>query len=670
MLLLTFLIFCSLSSFAQTKRALVIAISDYPTLPGREFNWNKLNSKNDYGLVTGMLQKQQFDKKNVISLLDDRATVENIQKAFEHLIRESEKGDIIYFHFSGHGQQIEDVQPTQNYKSKNLLKDERDGFDEALVTFNAPLKFETGYQYQDHFIDDQMNFYMSRLRKKIGGSGQIVAVFDCCHSGSATRGDNTAVVRGTSIICAPPNYSPSGQSDKIESLAFDTDFDYVNTDEMGKLTAFFACKSEQVAEEIKEDQTKVGYGSLTYYLIKSMEELGPNSSYNNLFSKINEHMVLGFKNRQQPEVEGDNLNQLIFRGSFIDQKPYHLITDVNSSEISINAGSLQGLSVGDSIGIFSNTTTDTKGQTPLYRGKVTHIETYSSTVELTEAFDSRKDAEVKYRAFITYQSTPPIKARLFIDVKSKILKSELVKLFENEKAIELTNSDFDYRIIDTLYQGNPGYVMVFLGSDRERPLRAMTPRLLNGDVRQADSLKRFIKQSMKTDMFRRLNMEEELLSFSYRILPCSADGNCTYDTTQPLKNNMRFYEKSKFQLRIKNTGAQRIFMNLIDIDPTNMLTWFSGSDMKNSEFMPGVERRFNITITKPYGVEQIKMIGTNKPVDFSSLQENGSGLTRGAGSNPLLDYVDESVNGTRSASGSDAMGATVKTLTFEVMKIQ
>jgi len=653
---------------AQTKHALVIAISDYPKVSGREKNWPQLSSKNDYDLVMEMLKRQEFQQGNIISLLDKDATVENIENAFEKLISTSNSGDIIYFHFSGHGQQVADVNPPKNFKAKFLKKDEKDGYDEALVTYNAPLEFEKDYQYQDHFVDDQMNYYMNRLRKKIGGTGQVIAVFDCCHSGSATRGQSAEVIRGTNIICAPADYNPNSNSEKDSSMAFDADFDYSNSDDMGKLTAYFGCKSDQVDREVKDEKTNKGYGSLTYYFIKAMEELGPNSSYNNLFSKINEQMVLGFKNQQQPEVEGDNLNQLIFKGTFIDQKPFYQITYAGYKELTINGGSLQGLSIGDSIGIYPNTAITTKGQTAKYNGVVTQVEPYSSTINLNNSFESGKDAEVKYRAFATYSSAPSMKLKLNISVSSKSLKKELEGLFANEKAIELVKTDFDYQIVDSVYNGKSDQVIVFLGPNKQRALRNMTPRSVKGDAMQSDSLLQFIKQSMKTDMFRNLNIEEESLSFDYKILPCTSDGNCIYDSTKFANGNLRFVDKTKFQLIIKNTGNKRMYGNIIDIDPMNVLSWFTKSEMKNFELLPGAEKKMKITISKPYGVEQMKIIATDRPVDFSSLQENGTSLTRGGDTNPLLDFVDKSVNGTRSAGGEDATGATVKTLTFEIME--
>ena len=89
--------------------------------------------------------------------------------------------------------------------------------------------------------------------------------------------------------------------------------------------------------------------------------------------------------------------------------------------------------------------------------------------------------------------------------------------------------------------------------------------------------------------------------------------------------------------------------------------------MRNVECTIGEQKSFIISISPPYGTEQMKIIATDRPVDFNALQENGTSLSRGEDSNLLLDYVDRSVNGTRGAGGAEATGATVKTLTFEIM---
>ena len=136
-----------------------------------------------------MLKEQNFDSSNTTILTDQSATVNNIENALEELISKAKKEDIICIHYSGHGQQVPDLEKSEN---NYLYKDEQDGWDEALVTYNAPAKFEEqpGYNYEHHFIDDEFNYYVTRLREKTGKKGQIIVVLDACHSGTGTRGSN------------------------------------------------------------------------------------------------------------------------------------------------------------------------------------------------------------------------------------------------------------------------------------------------------------------------------------------------------------------------------------------------------------------------------------------------------------------------------------------------
>ena len=59
-LLLLLTIFCiTLNVNAQTKRALIVAIGDYPT---KERGWKDLSSIKDYEIIYQMLLNQEFKK--------------------------------------------------------------------------------------------------------------------------------------------------------------------------------------------------------------------------------------------------------------------------------------------------------------------------------------------------------------------------------------------------------------------------------------------------------------------------------------------------------------------------------------------------------------------------------------------------------------------------------
>ena len=216
-----------------TKRALVIGIGNYPEASG----WAKINGDKDLPIVRDMLLANGFQSKDIVELKNESATADAIRKALDALVGKAAKGDVIYLHFSGHGQQITD-----------LHGDEEDGFDEAWIPIDAQFSYAKGkYEGENHIVDDQLNQWLSQLRSKVGATGKITVVADACHSGGGSRGDEDEseyVVRGTSdAFVIPGNTKPfSGEVGTIDWIFIS------------------ACKSYQCNYEYK------GTGSLTYAL--------------------------------------------------------------------------------------------------------------------------------------------------------------------------------------------------------------------------------------------------------------------------------------------------------------------------------------------------------------------------------------------------------------------
>ena len=216
-----------------TKRALVIGIGNYPEASG----WAKINGDKDLPIVRDMLLANGFQSTDIVELKNESATADAIRKALDALVSKAAKGDVIYIHFSGHGQQITDIHG-----------DEEDGFDEAWIPIDAQFSYVKGkYEGENHIVDDQLNQWLSQLRSKVGATGKITVVADACHSGGGSRGDEDEseyVVRGTSdAFVIPGNTKPfSGEVGTIDWIFIS------------------ACKSYQCNYEYK------GTGSLTYAL--------------------------------------------------------------------------------------------------------------------------------------------------------------------------------------------------------------------------------------------------------------------------------------------------------------------------------------------------------------------------------------------------------------------
>ena len=119
----------SIAGNAQRKRAFMVGISQYDTaLTG--YQWNNINGVEDINLLSPILKKQGF---YLTTLLDEQATYQNITNQLSTFTNHTKKGDIVYLHFSAHGQPVED-----------LNGDEEDGWDEAIVPIDAYKNYKKG----------------------------------------------------------------------------------------------------------------------------------------------------------------------------------------------------------------------------------------------------------------------------------------------------------------------------------------------------------------------------------------------------------------------------------------------------------------------------------------------------------------------------------------------
>lgn len=221
---------------AQERRALLIGIGEYP--PGSE--WTLVHGDNDVRIIREFLLGQGLRGECIETITNEKATKKGILSALERLTKIAGKGDAVYIHFSGHGQQVTD-----------LDGDEEDGFDEAWVPYDAWKKYVAGvYEGENHIIDDEINVCLKKLRAKVGAKGRITLVSDACHSGSGSRGlEDDEYFRGTDEKFILPSRvaRKSGRSNTVEWLFIG------------------ACKSYQTNYELKAPDGKF-YGCLSYVI--------------------------------------------------------------------------------------------------------------------------------------------------------------------------------------------------------------------------------------------------------------------------------------------------------------------------------------------------------------------------------------------------------------------
>ena len=262
----------SIAGNAQRKRAFMVGISHYDTaLTG--YQWNNINGVEDIHLLSPILKKQGF---YLTMLLDEQATYQNITNQLSNFTNQTKKGDIVYLHFSAHGQPVED-----------LNGDEEDGWDEAIVPIDAYKNYKKGvYEGKKHLLDDQLNTYIKKLRTKIGTTGFLYVVIDACHAGTSSRA-NDETVRGTKVGFTYHN--------KVFKLSAQkkSHFKVEATPKMSHVMFLEACRPDQVNMEIKVDGKR--YGPLSYNIAQALQAKPLSANGNDFLNQVKASIMKGGK---------------------------------------------------------------------------------------------------------------------------------------------------------------------------------------------------------------------------------------------------------------------------------------------------------------------------------------------------------------------------------------
>lgn len=247
------IVLCSVSFLfdplsAQTKRALFVGISEYPQ--SGDNAWAHIHGANDVDLISPVLTAQGF---KTVKICNKTATAKKIRKELQTLVASCRKGDIVFLHFSCHGQPFEDMN-----------SDEEDGWDESIVPYDALMVYSKGkYEGANHITDDELHSFFQQLRKAVGANGFVCVVIDACHAGNTYMGEeeedeDEVFVRGTK-----KGFSPHGKEFRPRINAKGR-FQISQEQGMANIVIMEACRSYQSNYEIKQSGNY--YGPLSYYV--------------------------------------------------------------------------------------------------------------------------------------------------------------------------------------------------------------------------------------------------------------------------------------------------------------------------------------------------------------------------------------------------------------------
>ncbi|AZL59756.1 caspase family protein [Tabrizicola piscis] len=342
----------ALPALARENHAILIGANQYQNLAER---WWLKGPANDVQLVAGYLTTNApvpFEAENVTVLTDgvagyDAPTLAAIRTAFADLTAKVQPGDFVYLHFSGHGTQAPALDPAS----------ELDGLDELFLPVDIGAWSDQVGAVENALVDDEIGTLIDGLRAK---GANVWAVFDSCHSGTATRGVDGAEeeVRTRQLSPSVLGMDPEAMEDVVSRSIGDprdgVEAPFDAGEGEGSFVAFFAAQTNEVTPEKnlpKGKPDRKPQGVFTWTLMEVLAEY-PGATYGQIGQEVLRRYSVKNLARSTPLFEGD-LDQVVF-GVDPGTRVAQWQAEVTDTGLTIPAGSLHGLAEGAVMAVMAS----------------------------------------------------------------------------------------------------------------------------------------------------------------------------------------------------------------------------------------------------------------------------------------------------------------------------
>ncbi|MBY0477104.1 MAG: caspase family protein [Chitinophagaceae bacterium] len=632
------------------KLALIVAISNYAPSTG----WNKLNAENDIPLIKEALKRQGFKEENIRIIRDKEATKQGILSAIQQqLIDKAKPGDVCVFHFSGHGEQVFDNNG-----------DEADGYDEALVTYDAPMEYQPGVE--KHLRDDEFGFKLEEIRTKLGANGNLLVIVDACHSGTSTR-SGLGNYRGTTT-----KYQPKGYTGKTTAKVVNESLFSLGEPKPGlaPMSAFFASAASELNQECGDEHC----GSLSLAFSKALAKADTKTSYRGLFDNIRLEMSKSVPG-QTPNAEGD-LDKELFGGKALGKPNYFTVEQVvDKKKISIACGKIYGVFAGTTVKIYPSNTYNRETAQPIAKGTLVTAADYTSEIELDTELnnDQLKTAWVFLEEVSYGDLTVPVTIKTTDAALNNKLSAALAKIKQakttdqGEVFIEHGANGFSN---DSIYISTAGdYRLGVCSKDA-------------GEEELYSFLSAKIGAYGRAAYLRNLNMKNEELNVVFEFIPIDykkAEGNSNavvkdlpVKTIKDASGNIVFQHNDRYNLRIINNGQERLYYNILEIQPDNLVNvLFPSANQQASDCFinPGDTVRLQriFRIGPPDGMNVMKLIAAKSPLNLRQVFMVQAG-TRSSTTKPANPF-EKLMDGINRTEGIQTRGSGEETIQPDAVNI-
>lgn len=649
----------------QNKFALLIGIDDYISKRLEKLDGCENDAKDMRQLLTSRFGFPD-DDKHIKILLSRQATRQAIVDAFKAQLIENAKAHpnaICVFHYSGHGSQVPDMNG-----------DEEDGLDETLVPVDS--------RQPDHYdlTDDDLEDLINQLGQY---TKNITVITDCCHSGSNVR-DATVSVRLRKAETDDRPQPPQKPKDAKSAAP-------------AVYVSMAGCLPNETAGESDTDtpQGERANGLLTRNLIDALAQANAGTTYRDLWGAVATG-VTGNRSNQHPQIEGD-IDRFIFGDATDRADPYIAVSEVTDKNITIAAGSLQGIDPGTLVAFYKHEATQLRGNKDLLAvASAKDCNALSATIERPAGIDQETLKTAKAKIVTPHFGAGPLNVTAFNAVAGEkdsaswkeftrgltgSVDPKLVKIASNSADPFKTRDagSWDMSVVKDTYsnfqqektaagtrevKGN-GY---FIATKDGAPLFDVW--VDENDPHAADTIAGALEKGARQQRVLALDNQVSPLKGALKIevlkvTPLGKDewGEPTFKE-DPVPGNQlvpTVHVGDKLRLKLTNTTDENIYLAILAIETSGSIAVLYPPDNAkyplpaHGTFRWPTQKRL-LTIKPPLGVETLKFIVTTKPADFTILGQ--AGVSRAAASGPgtaLEELFRRSVGGqtTRDLGVSD-----------------
>ena len=305
------------------KLALLVGINDYKYSDRISTLAGSLNDVEEMRQL--LIGKFEFPAENILVLTEAQATHAAIINAIQtHLIAKAQPGDIVVFHYSGHGSQMKDV-------TGKMIS----GMDETMVPYDS--RDPAGKVFD--ISGAELHPLLLQLAKK---TKNLTFILDSCHSGTLVRG---ARVRSIAADTRTPPPLPA------YTVAATRELGAANEETPPKFAAIAAATSRESAFEYFVDGKD--HGALTYFLVRQLRSAKAGATYRDVMDNVAGDVTANYPS-QHPSVEGAEADEYVFGDGnslarvYVTASPSQL----TPHRVTLSVGQVQGATVGSGYDVY------------------------------------------------------------------------------------------------------------------------------------------------------------------------------------------------------------------------------------------------------------------------------------------------------------------------------